>query len=447
MAKNFQIDKEEINFLELMLTFWNGKWKIAVTVIISLIATTSYQSLQTTQYTVITEIRPINELVMNKYLFFNDIIKQNQDNFNFQEITKSHLFKLYIDILNDKSVFEEAMLKLNFLDASQYSDEQTYNDAIYKLASSVKIFTPLVEEERAETFYHTINFTHDDLKKWQDVLIYVNEMTNQLVKEKILEDYKNSLSLVKWSQKYKIEKIKKLTTNSQIDFDNEMKKSEMNREFQLEDIRTKIDNAFEDYDREIASRLAYLREQMAIARKLGVAKNTIEAQMFSTQNGMVAGMVANIENNTPFYLRGYEAIEKEIELIQARDDKDKRVFVNGLLELDQEKRNLEQDKTLLRGEKNMAFLDSIIDLKKQLRAIEQDKTIEQIELAFQLTPLANNNEFSAGLVKVTSSRFQNNNNDNEYLVITIVIGLIAGIFYVLISNNIQSHRFSKKKIN
>ena len=148
-----------------------------------------------------------------------------------------------------------------------------------------------------------------------------------------------------------------------------------------------------------------------------------------------------------FMLYDQVKIEKEIELIQARDDKDKRAFVNGLLELDQEKRNLEQDKTLLRGEKNMAFLDSIIDLKKQLRAIEQDKTIEQIELAFQLTPLANNNEFSAGLVKVTSSRFQNNNNDNEYLVITIVIGLIAGIFYVLISNNIQSHRFSKKKIN
>ena len=58
MAKNSQIDNEEINFLELMLIVWKGKWKIAVIVIISLIAIKSYQSFQTQtkQYTAITEI-------------------------------------------------------------------------------------------------------------------------------------------------------------------------------------------------------------------------------------------------------------------------------------------------------------------------------------------------------------------------------------------------------
>ena len=440
MTKNSQKDDVEIDFIELMLTVWRGKWKIAVTVIISLIAITSYQSFQTKQYTVITEIKPIDKLAMNKYVFFNNTIRQN--NFNFQKITKLSLLNLYIDTLNDKSVFEDAMLKLNFLDASQYSDEQTYNDAIIKLASSVKILTPLVDIKKLgklEISYHTVNFIHDDVKKWQNVLIYADEIANQIVKKKILENYKNSLSFLKHNKEYQIEIIKKLIINTQIDFDYEMKKLDMIREFQLEDIQTKIDNAMVDYDREIVNRLAFLREQEAIARKLKVAKNTIEAQTFSSQNGMVA----NIETNTPFYLRGYEAIEKEIELIQARDDK--RAFVKGLLKLEQEKRSLEQDRTLLRVEKNTVFLDSFIELKKKQRAIEQDKTIEQIELAFQLTPLANNNEFSAAFAKVLTSKFENNNNNN--LVPTIMIALIAGIFYVLISNKFQSHRVFKKKTN
>ena len=440
MTKNSQKDDVEIDFIELMLTVWRGKWKIAVTVIISLIAITSYQSFQTKQYTVITEIKPIDKLAMNKYVFFNNTIRQN--NFNFQKITKLSLLNLYIDTLNDKSVFEDAMLKLNFLDASQYSDEQTYNDAIIKLASSVKILTPLVDIKKLgklEISYHTVNFIHDDVKKWQNVLIYADEIANQIVKKKILENYKNSLSFLKHNKEYQIEIIKKLIINTQIDFDYEMKKLDMIREFQLEDIQTKIDNAMVDYDRETVNRLAFLREQEAIARKLKVAKNTIEAQTFSSQNGMVA----NIETNTPFYLRGYEAIEKEIELIQARDDK--RAFVKGLLKLEQEKRSLEQDRTLLRVEKNTVFLDSFIELKKKQRAIEQDKTIEQIELAFQLTPLANNNEFSAAFAKVLTSKFENNNNNN--LVPTIMIALIAGIFYVLISNKFQSHRVFKKKTN
>ena len=179
-----------------------------------------------------------------------------------------------------------------------------------------------------------------------------------------------------------------------------------------------------------------LREQASIARKLEIAKDTIETQMFSAKNTVVA----NIKTDTPFYLRGYEAIEKEIELIEERDDK--QAFVSGLLELEQEKRILEQDKTLLRVEKNKIFLDSVIELEKKQRAIEQDKTIERIELAFQSTPLANNNEFSAASINAISTKFEYKN--NNILVLAIVIGLMAGIFYVLISNAFQSFRVSKK---
>jgi len=444
MVKNSQIDNDEINLIELMQTVWEGKWKIAVIVVISFIAVTSYQSTKTKNFTAITEIKPLSQFLTDKYIVLNKTIKLTgtDSNFNIQKITQSNLLNLYIDILNNKSVFEDAMRKSNFLDASQYSDEQKYNEAIIKLASSVKILSPSINKKKRDNLeisYSSINFIHDDVKKWKNALIYADELATQLVKKKLLENYNNSLSFLKESKERQLEKLKTLMTNTQIDFDKDMKKFEMNLEFQLEDNQTKIDNALVDYDRETADRLAFLREQASIARKLEIAKNTIETQMFSAKNTMVA----NIKTDTPFYLRGYEAIEKEIELIEVREDK--QAFVVGLLKLEQKKRSLEQDRTLLRVEKNKVFLNSLIELEKKQRAIEQDKNIERIELAFQSTPLANNNEFFSAKVNVITTKFVYKN--NKILVLTIVISLIVGIFYVIISNVFQSHRVSRKKTN
>ena len=441
MLKNPQKDNDEISLNELMQIVWEGKWKIAVAVIISLIAVISYQSTKTKSFTAITEIKPLSSLELNKFIVLNNTIKLTGTDSNFKEITESHLSNLYIDILNNKSVFQDAMHKLNFLDASQYSDEQKYNEAINKLASSVKILTPLINNEEEGNFeisYHTINFIYDDFKKWKSVLIYANELVNQTVKQKLLEDYSNTLLFLKQKQEYQLEKLKTLMTNAQMDFDKEIKKFEMNREFQLQDIKIKIDNILKDYDRKIFNKLAFLREQAAIARKLGIAKNTIEIQSFG-----INSVLTNIKTDTAFYLRGYEAIEEEIELIGLRDNK--QAFVDGLLELGIEKRILEQDKTLLRVEKNKIFLDTLIELEKKKRTIEQDKTIERIELAFQSTPLANKNEFSAAEVKILATKFEYK--DNKILVIAIVIGLIVGVFYVLIFNAFQTQRVSRKKAN
>ena len=93
----------------------------------------------------------------------------------------------------------------------------------------------------------------------------------------------------------------------------------------------------------------------------------------------------------------------------------------------------------------MVFLDLLIELEKKQRTIEQDKTLEQIESAFQSTPLVNNNKFSAVMIKVIATKFEYKN--NQYLALSIVIGLIVGIIYVIIFNTPQSYRFSRKKTN
>jgi hypothetical protein len=126
-------------------------------------------------------------------------------------------------------------------------------------------------------------------------LIYVDEFINKLVKKTLIDEYKNNLLFLKNEKNY-----------------------------QLEDISIKIDNHLIDYEREISDRVAYLKEQSAIAKKLGIAKNTIEVQTFGNQNALLS----NVNTDSPFCLRGYESIDKEISLMSTRDNK--KAFVDGL---------------------------------------------------------------------------------------------------------------------
>ena len=188
-------------------------------------------------------------------------------------------------------------------------------------------------------------------------------------------------------------------------FETLLRTENLKRSFELEEISTQITNILVDYDRKTSDRLAFLSEQALIARKLGVAKNTIEVQTFSAQNGIVA----SVKTDTPFYLRGYEAIEKEIELISSR--KDKRPFASGLLELEQKK-----------------------------RALEQEKTLQRAEALFAETPLAKPSEFSAASFAIEATQFESKSNPALMLALAGVVGGMIGVVYVLIASAMRGRR-------
>ena len=74
MIKKSQINKDEINLIDLMLTLWKGKWKIALAVAISLIAVITHQSTKTNSFTAISKIKPLSILELNKFLVFNNVL-------------------------------------------------------------------------------------------------------------------------------------------------------------------------------------------------------------------------------------------------------------------------------------------------------------------------------------------------------------------------------------
>ena len=423
MIKKTQIDNDEINLFELIQVLWDGKWKLALAIVISVVSAIGYLEVIHNKniFTAITKIQPVGTLEENKYTILNNshstpingylrYSANNNNNAypdknnkeivdpitygskieiglsNFFKISKEQLLEVYINELNEKKIFENAIRKFNLLDASQYSNEQIYNEEITKLAASIKILSPVGVSKKAEKLgnvevsYNTVNFIYDDAERWKAALLYSDKLANEAVRLNFTSQF-NALLLVEKKRK----------------------------DYKIEDLKTKIYNTINDFERVTSDRLSFLKEQAEIATELGIRKNTIEVQTFLDQKVVLS----DVRLDSPLYLRGYEAINKEIEITKSRTNK--KAFVTGLLSLEQE-----------------------------LRTIEQDKDLDRKELLFASSPLANNKDFFAASMKVLSTEYKYENN-NKVLVISTLVGLIIGFFYIYISNSLQIKKIPRKK--
>ena len=424
MPKNLQSESDEINLIMLLHIIWEGKSKIILAMIISAILVFSFQAKKMKNFTARTEIQPITFFEENKYAAFNqsskainnlklgknsvntdlslrdkNIEKDNDKNksnvilssLNQQDmsqlffVSREELLKFYVNVLNEKKVFEDAIIKFKLLDENDYLSKEEYNEAIIKFASLIKIKTDFTsnkkqtKQKKNQVPYPIIEFSYSDFEKWKLILKHVHEVTNQSVQQ-----------------------------NLQDHFDNIILYLRQKNEFMIDDLSVQIDNLNNDYEQKTINRISYLNEQSEIAKELGIQKNTIEVQTFNNQ-------MAFLTNNmpAPTYLRGHEAIDKEIELIKSRNNKS-------------------------------AFIPELLGLEQKKRIIEQDKTLDRLELVFASTPLAKNQGFTAASSKIFATELEYISK-KQMLAKALLLGLIIGVFYVFISSAIQSQKIDKKK--
>jgi LPS O-antigen subunit length determinant protein (WzzB/FepE family) len=132
-------------------------------------------------------------------------------------------------------------------------------------------------------------------------------------------------------------------------------------------------------------RLDYLKEQAAIAKELNIVDNQIDNVNLSQSNVSLSINTTNIA----YYLRGYKAIDKEIELIETRTYT------------------------------NLKFIEQIIN--------------NIINMEFNYV------DYNIYLMETKSLK-----DTKLTLMISILLGLIIGVFFVHISNVFQSQTASKK---
>ena len=374
---------DEIDLLSLIQTIWDGKWKIASIIAVCLLSVFGFNIVKpNTSFIASTEIKPITSSEFDQYSLFNDSLK------------------IIEKIETDNKTFNIFEISQNFL---------------------INLYIEQIEEgsllEAATDKFNLFN--KDDFDSENDYKEAVEKFVSEIeVLKPIKEKNKIRLHHVLRAEYDNKDKWKQLLTFVNNEANRKVKATIINRfativsiqnqkkNFALKDMDIKIDNVKKDYDRHTKDRLAFLTEQAAIAKKLDIEKNTIASQRFSTQNTFVT----NVQTDAPFYLRGYLAIEEEIKQMTSRNDKN--AFTDDLYKLEQQKRDLEQDETVKRA----------------------------IEL-FNKTPL-NQSNFQATIVKVATTDFEENNKSQLYYILTIVLGSIGGVVYVLIANAFKNRRIN-----
>ena len=143
-------------------------------------------------------------------------------------------------------------------------------------------------------------------------------------------------------------------------------------------------------------RIRYLVEQSDIAKVLGIEKNQLDK--------------LNIESpNYPYYLRGFKAIDKELDLIKSRSNEDNDLMSLGYFEIKRELILIEND---IRS--------------KQLR--DANQSIKKDDISKWVS-------FNLELAKVESIK-----KPNLYIFFSIILGGILGTFYVLIAEAFRKRK-------
>ena len=410
---------DEINLIELVWFLWDSKFIIVTSALMCLAASFGFMLNTSKTYTADTLLLPASLFEVNKYNSLSLITGI--------EINAEGLISSYRQNLLRPGVIEDSLVSAGLINESDFQSKKDFEEKAAQMAASVRLTKAITNEKDLSAnpdaaAHWQISFETSQPDAWLEALELINKKATSDTKAYYTQLFETWSQNEKIRRDFEIEDIQAQILNVMRDFDKEIEEFEVKREFQLQDTQTQIENALADYERKTTDRLAFLHEQASIARKLGVAKNTIEAQTFGVQTGVIA----NVKTDTPFYLRGYEAIEKEIELIEGR--KNTTPFIDGLLDLERTQRALEQDRTLERVEKNKLYLASLIELQKKQRQIEQDKTIERAKALFNETPLNEAREFQPVQIAIEATKFKSNSKRSAFLAIGLLAGALVGFF-------------------
>tara|TARA_Y100000389_G_scaffold200574_1_gene241293 strand:- start:344 stop:1540 length:1197 start_codon:yes stop_codon:yes gene_type:complete len=398
MNKN---ETDEIDLLDVIINFWNNKIKIAAITVIFIAVSIALFFANSPSLKTKTEIIPINTFENSLYAQYNLLIRSlgehslkslddnsykrqlirksnqeitsqnsrnNMSQYILNEINIDYLLSLFLIEVQNKDTIVEALKRYQLIDQKKFDSEDGYLKAVENKAKKLVLLKPVVNDKKkndSRLNYWTIEFDVYDKGKWEKVLSFIESEANKNVK--------NYLKL---------------------DFDTNLDSLKLLDQFSLEDLNSKINNAKKDYETETFNRLAFLKEQALIARKLNIENNTFEVEDFATQS---------------YYMRGYGMIEKEIELIETRTNKD-------------------------------AFIRNLWPLKRKRRDFLEDKTLERIEKLFNSTPIVTDNNFKVAEIGYKDTKYESSSSLIISILYAGIFGIIFGMIFVLISNAIQQRK-------
>ncbi len=235
MSKN--LPKDEIDLLDITIILWKKKITVIFFIVLSIIIAFILQSTQGASKTkVLTEVRSISVMDEAKYKIYNSIINTikpyyvndrfselqtntdklsaktfkivdtNIKDLEINNIDKKFLLDLFVDRLNQKSNLINLVKEFKLLKQDDYSTKLEYENAIIKLASSIKILnTDRVAYEKETPViikYETLN-----IENWESFLKFIEKSTNLAIQKDLSSMFENYINYVEAIKQFEIEDI------------------------------------------------------------------------------------------------------------------------------------------------------------------------------------------------------------------------------------------------
>lgn len=351
---------DEINLKDLLQTLWRGKWLIALLTLLFAAAAVTYSVLAPNKLVVSLPVNHISSIDALQY--------RNLNTTDVLTINAGQLHNRFVETFNLREDARAVITERFPVD--QKRDTEWQMDVAYDFI--IRNINERSKEDLPAEWM--LEYTGYELPDFDLVLEEVLERVEDRTFDRLNTEFTTLLS-------------------QQI----------LARDNNVEDLEANIENAKFGYEKSTTTRLAFLKEQAAIARELNIRTNTLSSQTIAAANGLVT----NVEASSPYYSRGYVSIEREIALIEARQDPE-------------------------------LHTPGIVDLQKQIDAIDRSKRLSRAKQYFAESPLANRADFSPVYIDMNTLEVEKKRSTVMMGILFAIMGGFLAILIVLIREAMSS---------
>ena len=352
---------DEIDLADLVRSLWNGKWLVIGVTFVTVVLAVAYLKLTPKTYTGTLELKPITQVEADEY---RDLAE-----FKVLPVSAKELQSLYMEEMLGRDGIEQVIQETNYLPRNEEETDSEYDFRIRQATYNFQFVPPSAKGAKSPQLNWELEITTHDPILADQLLLTAFPLASENVSQFLLSDFGRTVAIKKRALAYAIE-----------------------------DIATAEQNALNQYDMELAAQIAYLQEQALLAHSIDVDKTTFSAQNFNA----AATVVTSVDQNQPFYLRGFIAIEQDIDMLQNRVSP-------------------------------IPFIPKLIGLAAQRDTLLGDKTIERAAKAVQQSPIGSE-RFVAANYDLASIEYKSKTKSLLVLALAVVLGGMLGIFVLLIRN-------------
>jgi chain length determinant protein (polysaccharide antigen chain regulator) len=373
---------DEIDLADLVRSLWNGKWLVIGITLATVIAATVYVVVTPKSYTGTLYITTIPISETNKYLPLSVAIEAIEAS----EASEASEFPRSV-LESDLNNITKDQLALLFIE-----DVQTYA-GLKKSIEEKKYFKKLENESnveftrRMEAVARTFTLSKVVNKKGEGDSKWLMEVTTQ--------QPGLAIGVLADALLFSNNRVSHSVENT---FNEILNAKSRNITGKINDINIAKNILIAQEKLKTQARLAFLNEQANLARAIKISKNTLNAQAFTTQSSLVS----IIDQRQPYYLRGYTAIETEIDNLSSRQSPE-------------------------------LFIPKLLDLDRQRQTLLQDKSIARLKEALKLTPIGTD-AFKSAAYDLYTVQFKSTSKPKLVLTLSLVLGGMLGIFVLVIRN-------------